>query len=67
MQTNGIKQVMHWFNGLKYQNTEFQSFPLYFLKFPLYNVRPLGYGSKLAGNLLLLRKVLMVAHLQFWT
>ena len=56
MQTNGIKQFMHWFNGLKYQNTEFQSFPLYFLKFPLYNVRPLGYGSKLAGNLLLLEK-----------
>ena len=53
IQTNGIEQVMHWFNGLKSQNTEFKDFPLYFWKFPLYNVRPLGYGSKLAGNLLL--------------
>ena len=37
MRTNGINQVIHWFNGIKYQNTEFQSFPLYFLKFTLYN------------------------------
>ena len=52
IQTNGIKQVMHWFFGLKSQNTELKAIPLYFFKFALYNVRPLGYGSKLAGNLL---------------
>ena len=38
MQTNGIKQLLNSFNGLKYKNSDFQNFPLYFPKFPLYNV-----------------------------
>ena len=37
MQTNAIR-----FNVLKCQNTGFQNFPLYFSKFPLYNVQGLG-------------------------
>ena len=41
MQTNAGKQLLNMFNSLKFQNTDFQNFPLYFLKFPLYNVRGL--------------------------
>ena len=37
MQTNAIKQRVNRFNVLKFQNTDFQDFPLYFPKFPLYN------------------------------
>ena len=37
MQTNAIKQLVNRFNVLKFQNTDFQNFPLYFSKFPLYN------------------------------
>ena len=39
MKTNAIKQLVNGFNGTKYQNTNFWNFPLYFLKYPLYNVR----------------------------
>ena len=39
MQTNAIKQLVNRFNVLKFQNTDFQNFPLYFPKFPLYNKR----------------------------
>ena len=42
MKTNAIKQLSKKFNGSKFQNTDFQNFPLYFLKFPLYNVQDLG-------------------------
>ena len=42
MQTNTIKQLVNKFNDLIFQNTDFQNFPLYFLKFPLYNVQGLG-------------------------
>ena len=42
MQTKAIKQLMNMFNHLKSQNTAFQDFPLYFMKFPLYNVRGLS-------------------------
>ena len=42
MQTNVIKQLLIRFNSLKCPNSYFQDFPLYFLKFPLYNVRGLG-------------------------
>ena len=42
MQTNVIKQLLIRFNSLKCPNSYFQDFPLYFLKFPLYNVRPKG-------------------------
>ena len=38
MQTNVIKQLLNRFNSLKCPNSDFQHFPLYFLKFPLYNV-----------------------------
>ena len=38
MQTNAIKQLMNRLNGLKCENADFQDFPLYFSKFPLYNV-----------------------------
>ena len=37
MQTNAIKQLVNRFNVLKFQNTDFQDFSLYFPKFPLYN------------------------------
>ena len=37
MQTNAIKQLGNRFNVLKFQNTDFQSFPLYFSKFPNIN------------------------------
>ena len=39
MQTNAMKQRMNRFNGLKSKNTDFQNFPLYFFKIPLYNKR----------------------------
>ena len=39
MKINAIKQFFNKFNGSKFQNTDVQKFPLYFLKFPLYNVR----------------------------
>ena len=42
MQTNAIKHLLNMFNSLKYLNTDFHNFPLYFLKFPLYNVRGLS-------------------------
>ena len=42
MQTNDIKHILNMFNSLKCQNTDFQNFPLYFLKFPLYNVQDLS-------------------------
>ena len=42
MQTNAIKQLVNGFNVLKFRNTDFQNFPLYFSKYPLYNVRGLG-------------------------
>ena len=42
MKTNAIKHILNMFNSLKCQNTDFQNFPLYFLKFPLYNVQDLG-------------------------
>ena len=38
MQTNAIKQLLNMFKSSKFQNTDFQNFPLYFSKFPLYNV-----------------------------
>ena len=41
MQTNVVKQLLNLLNSLKFQNTDFQNFPLYFLKFPLYIVRGL--------------------------
>ena len=44
MQTNALKQLLNMFNSLKYRYTDFLNFPLYFFIFPLYNVRPLGYG-----------------------
>ena len=39
MQINSIKQLVNRFNVLKFQNTDFQNFPLYFPKFPLYILR----------------------------
>ena len=42
MQTNAVKQLLNMFNRLKFQKTDFKNFPLYFSKFPLYNVRGLG-------------------------
>ena len=42
MQTNAIKQLFDKFNTSKFQNTDFQNFPLYFFKFPLYNVQGLS-------------------------
>ena len=42
MKTNAIKHILNMFNSLKCQNTDFQNFPLYFLKFPLYNVQDLS-------------------------
>ena len=42
MQTNAIKQLLEMFNLLKFQNTDIKKFPLYFMKFPLYNVRALS-------------------------
>ena len=44
MQTNVIKQLLNRFNSLKCRNSDFQDFPLYFFRFPLYNVRLLCYG-----------------------
>ena len=44
MQTNALKQCINGFNGLKSKNTDFQNVPLYFLKFPLYNVMELCYS-----------------------
>ena len=45
IQINTIKQLMNWFNSLKLQNIDFANFPLYFSKFPLYNVRPFPVGK----------------------
>ena len=42
MQTNAIKQLLNMFNRLKFQNSDFRDFPLYFITFPLYNVRALS-------------------------
>ena len=42
METNAIKQLLKMFNRLKFQNTDFQDLPLYFMIFPLYNVRALS-------------------------
>ena len=42
MQTNAIKHLLNMFNSLKFQNTDLRNFPLYFLKFPLYNVSSLS-------------------------
>ena len=39
MQTNAFKQLFDKFNGSKFKKTDFQNFPLYFLIFPLYNIR----------------------------
>ena len=41
-QTIAIKHLLNLFNSLKCLNTDFQKFPLYFLKFPLYNIRGLS-------------------------
>ena len=41
MQINGIKPLVDGFESFNYQNTDFRYFPLYILKFPLYNVRGL--------------------------
>ena len=41
MQIKAIKRLWNMFYKSKFQNTDFQNFPLYFLKFPLYNVRGL--------------------------
>ena len=38
MLTNAVKQLLNRFNSLKCRNSDFQNFPLYFFKFPLYNV-----------------------------
>ena len=43
MQTNALKQLVHRLRGLKFRNTDFPDFPLYFLEFPLYNWCGLGY------------------------
>ena len=37
MQTNAIKQLLNRFKSLKFWNSDFQNFPLYFPKSPLYN------------------------------
>ena len=37
-----FKQLLNMFNSLKLKNTDIQNFPLYFSKFPLYNVRGLS-------------------------
>ena len=42
MQTQAIKQLLNRLYSLKFRNSNFPDFPLYFLKFPLYNVRPKG-------------------------
>ena len=42
MQTNANKQLLEMSNRLKCQNTDFKDFPLYFMTFPLYNVRALS-------------------------
>ena len=42
MKTIAIIHLLNMFNSLKCQNTDFWNFPLYFLKFPLYNVRGLS-------------------------
>ena len=45
IQINTIKQLVNGFNSLKLQNIDFANFPLYFSKFPLYNVRPFPVGK----------------------
>ena len=51
MQIKAIKRLWNMFYKSKFQNTDFQNFPLYFLKFPLYNVRglrgPFPYSLRL--------------------
>ena len=42
MQTNARQQILSKFESSKCQNTDFRNFPLYFLKFPLYNVQDLS-------------------------
>ena len=44
IQTKAIKQLFSRFIGQKFEKSDYQNFPLYFLIFPLYNVRPLCYG-----------------------
>ena len=53
---NVINQLSKKFNTSKFQNTDFQNFPLYFFKFLLHNVRPLCYGYVTARKELLLKK-----------
>ena len=43
--TNNIKPLLNIFNHLKFQNTEFQDFPLYFMKFPLYKCTRLEHSA----------------------
>ena len=45
MQNNAIKQLVNRFNFLKFQNTDFQNFPLYFPKFPYIMKGPRGRSS----------------------
>ena len=42
MQAKAIKQLLNMLYKSKFKNTDFQNFPLYFSKFPLYNVQGLG-------------------------
>ena len=41
MNNNVLKPIFDKSKGSKFQNTDFQNFPLYVLKFPLYNVHGL--------------------------
>ena len=52
MKTNAIKQILNMFYSLKCLNTDFHNFPLYFLKFPLCNVRGLGGTSLWSSELI---------------
>ena len=54
MLTNAIKQLLNRFNSLKCQNFDFQEFPLYFLKFILYNYVQKGSTSHRPPDLIFL-------------
>ena len=50
MNNNAFKQLFDKFKGSKFQNTDFPNFPLYFLKFPLYNENGTALPEEMQEN-----------------
>ena len=62
MQTIAIKHLLNMLNSLKCQNTDFLIFSLYFLKFPLYNIRGLSGPFPCSLRLEILQVILNIVE-----